>query len=117
MARTNQIAGPSKADLIRQTAGALPKPVRPRDVMAALAQQGTEVSRGQVSQVLRGMGLRRRRRRGHAAAGGTAAVRRSSAADPVKLSLQSLLAAKKLADQLGGVEAAKQAVDALARLS
>ncbi|HEV3344831.1 MAG TPA: hypothetical protein VG125_30925 [Pirellulales bacterium] len=33
------------------------------------------------------------------------------------LSLESLLAAKKLVNQLGSVEAAKSAVDALAKLS
>lgn len=34
-----------------------------------------------------------------------------------KLSLEALLAAKKLADQIGGVEAAKQAMEALGKLS
>lgn len=55
---------------------------------------------------------RRRRRRMAAANGGAATVTVSSG-----LTVESLIAAKKLADQLGGVGVAKQAVDALARLS
>lgn len=105
-------AGGSKADSIRDVARRLPKPVRPRDVIAELAQQGIDVSRGQVSQVLRGMGMRRRRGRRS-----KAASTRSTATASVTISLNDLLAAKKLADQLGGVAAAKEAVDALAKLS
>ena len=118
VARKKQAAGASKADLIRQTAGALPKPVRPRDVLAALAEQGIDVSRAQISAVLAGMGMRpRRRRRSKVAANGNATTARSTATASPGLTLQSLLAAKRLADQLGSVDAAKQAVDALAKLS
>lgn len=101
-------AGTSKADLIRQVAGAMPKPVRPRDVVAALADQGTSVSSAQVSQVLKSMGLKRRRR-------GRKPMATNSMSE--SLSLENLLAAKKLVTQLGSVAAAKQAVDALAKLS
>jgi arginine repressor len=96
----------------------LPKPVRPRDVLAALAEQGIDVSRAQISAVLAGMGMRRRRRRrGKVVANGNAAAAYATAATSPALTLQSLLAAKRLADQLGSVDAAKQAVDALAKLS
>lgn len=106
-------AGSSKADSIRQVAGAMPKPVRPRDVVAALKERGISVSAAQVSQVLKGMGLKRRRRgRKPAAMAG-----RATSSTSESLSLENLLAAKKLVDHLGSVEAAKQAVDALARLS
>lgn len=112
-AATNGSAGTSKADSIRHVAESMPKPVRPRDVVAALNEQRIHVSPAQVSQVLKGMGLKRRRRgRKPAAMAGRAATSISES-----LSLENLLAAKKLVDQLGSVQAAKQAVDALVRLS
>jgi hypothetical protein len=98
----------TKADAIRQAAQGMPKPIRPRDVIAALAQQGITVSNAQVGQVLKGMGMKRRRR-------GRRAMRVEMVAST--LTLESLLAAKKLVNQLGSVEAAKTAVDALAKLS
>ena len=106
----------SKAEQIRLVAQAMDKPVRPRDVIATLAGEGVSVSSAQVSGVLRSMGMRRRgrRRRAVAAAGSPRATTRSTSE---KLSLDNLLAAKRLVNQLGGIEAAKQAVDALARLS
>ena len=102
-------AGGTKADAIREVAQGMPKPVRPRDVIAALAAKGVEVSYAQVGQVLKGMGMKRRGRRGG---------RKSVAVETVAstLTLESLIAAKRLVDQLGGVEAAKTAVDALAKL-
>jgi arginine repressor len=84
--------------------------VRPRDVIAQLAQQGVTVSSAQVSTVLASMGMKRRRRGRRPAA---AAVVESVTST---LTLDSLLAAKRLVNQLGSVEAAKTAVDALAKL-
>jgi arginine repressor len=108
--------GASKAERIRQAAQNMDKPVRPRDVIAALAGDGVSVSSAQVSGVLRSMGMRRRGRgRRAAAAAGSPRVTTRSTSE--KLSLDNLLAAKRLVNQLGGIEAAKQAVDALARLS
>jgi hypothetical protein len=100
--------GTSKAGSIRQVAQSMPKPVRPRDVIAKLAEHGIEASSAQVSQVLKTMGMKRRKRRGRRAI--------VDATVASTLSLDSLLAAKKLANQLGSVEAAKSAVDALAKL-
>lgn len=91
----------------------MPKPVRPRDVVAALNEQGISVSPAQVSQVLKAMGLKRRRRGRRPAA----TVGRAAAPMTEMLTLENLLAAKKLVTQLGSVTAAKQAVDALAKLS
>lgn len=115
----NGSAGGTKAEAIRQMAGTMERPVRPRDVVAAMAAQGVQVSSAQVSQVLRGMGMRRRRRGGRRVAREATAATRQTASHSASrsISLDSLIAAKKLADQLGGVDAAKQAVDALARLS
>ncbi len=107
---TNGSAETSKAERIRQVAQAMKKPVRPRDVIATLAVEGVSVSSAQVSQTLRAMGMKRRSR------GGKAGVPSSRPAVSESLSLDSLLAAKKLVMQLGSVEAAKSAVDALAKL-
>lgn len=107
----------SKADSIRRVAGGMGKRVRPRDVIAGLRQEGIEVSFAQVGQVLKKMGMRRRRR-GRKPAGERAASSRAAHTNAsATISLDALIAAKKLADQLGGVQAAKQAMDALAKLS
>jgi arginine repressor len=109
----------TKANAIRDVAQTMTQPVRPRDVVAALAGQGITVSRTQVSQVLTSMGMRRRRRGGRKGASRRegAAARSATPTTSQAFSLDALIAAKKLANQLGGISAAKQAVDALARLS
>jgi hypothetical protein len=108
-------SAPTKADQIRRIAQGMGKRVRPRDVIAALDAEGISVSFAQVGQVLKSLGMRRRRGRGPATARSTRATATANAAETI--SLQALIAAKRLADQLGGVQAAKQAMDALARLS
>jgi hypothetical protein len=100
--------GTSKAEQIRQVAKSLGATVRPRDVVHNLADQGVSVSSAQVSTVLSTMRKKRGRR------GRRPAVVESVAST---LTLESLMAAKRLADHLGSVEAAKTAVDALAKLS
>src|SRR5437763_1242424 len=67
----------NKAELIRQAARSLPRPVRPRDVIAKIkAEHGQTVTSPQVSKILKGLGLKRKsRRRGRrAAANGTGGV-------------------------------------------
>jgi hypothetical protein len=103
----------SKAESIREAARRLRKPVRPRDVIAALAEQGMHATRAQVSQVLKSMGMRPRGRR---VARRTAGANRMPTPASATVSLADLLAAKKLVTQLGSVQAAKEAVDALAKL-
>ncbi|HEV3024064.1 MAG TPA: hypothetical protein VGX76_16425 [Pirellulales bacterium] len=105
--------GSTKADLIRETAGAMEKPVRPKDVVAALAAKGIEVSFPHVAKVLTSMGMKKRIRRRKAAAVGAAAVAASSSS----LSIDDLVAAKKLVGQVGSIEKVKEALTALARLS
>lgn len=112
------VGNETKADSIRRAVGGMGKRVRPRDVVAVLREEGIQVSFAQVGAVLKRMGMRRRSQSG----GGTAAkgaVRAPAATanTPVAISLDALIAAKKLADQLGSVQAAKQAMDALAKLS
>jgi arginine repressor len=109
----NGSAETSKAERIRQVAQSMTKPVRPRDVIATLAAEGVQVSSAQVSTTLRAMGMRRRHR-GRKPTGAGPSRPSSSTSD--LLSLDSLLAAKKLVTQLGSVAAAKSAVDALAKL-
>jgi arginine repressor len=100
----------SKAELIRQTAQSIPKPIRPRDIIAHLKDQGVEVSYALVSSTLRAAGLRRRRRR--RTAGGAVAM--PAAANG--LNLDALIAAKSLIEKVGGIENAQTALSALKKL-
>jgi len=104
----------NKAEAIRTAAGSLGKTVRPKDVIAMLAKQGITVSSAQVSTTLKRMGMtkvRRGRKPGAVAKAARAANRSDS------ISIHDLIAAKKLVTQLGSVEAATQALSALAKLS
>lgn len=104
--------GASKADSIRQSIRRFGKTFRPRDVIADLAERGVKVSSAQVSTVAKGMGMRPRRKgRGPAVAGVRAGAARSAG-----VSLDALVATKKLSDQLGGIDNVKSALDALSRL-
>ncbi|HUY34871.1 MAG TPA: hypothetical protein VMV69_19145 [Pirellulales bacterium] len=77
-----------------------------------LAGQGIHTSSTVIGKVLTAMGMRRRRRR-KAAAGTSAPAARSTTAS---LSIDDLVAAKKLVAQVGSVEKVKAALAALARL-
>ena len=85
-----------KADAIRQAWGELGKKARPRDVIALLSERGVKVSSAHVSIL--------RKQNGHAA--------RSAHA----VSLDNLLAAKNLVDEVGSIAVAKEAIDSLAKL-
>jgi hypothetical protein len=74
---------------------------RPRDVIAALKKQGVKVTSAQVSTLRRKSSANGAHRRGDAAG---------------VVSLAHLLAAKQLAERLGGIPVARQALDSLARL-
>lgn len=105
-------SGVNKSELIREILNS--GDVRNKDVIATLKDRKIVVSPAQVSNVRTALAkkgnvkLRGRRRM----AGGRPAV---SSHDEVSLS--SLIAAKKLAEAMGGVERARVALDALARLS
>jgi 23S rRNA pseudoU1915 N3-methylase RlmH len=65
----------NKAELIRQTARSMPKPVRPRDIIAILKAKGVTVTSPQVSKTLKQAGFKRKgRRRKSAAANGAGDV-------------------------------------------
>jgi hypothetical protein len=83
-------------------------------VIAMLKDQGIEVSSAQVSTTLKAMGMRRTRR-GRGAEGSAAARRAIGRSESI--SIDDLIAAKKLVEQLGGIDQAKTAISALARLS
>ena len=104
----------SKAAAIRSAAKSLGKKVRPRDVIAKLKEQGIAVTSAQVSTTLKRMGMRPKGqdRKARAAAAASPAANGSRS-----ITINDLIAAKKLVEQLGGVEAASQALSALAKLT
>lgn len=97
--------GASKADAIRVKFDQLGRDARPRDVIAALKSEGVTVTSAQVSM------LRNRLPKNGAAKNGSPRGQASSA-----VSFEHLLAAKQLAERLGGVENARQALESFARL-
>ena len=104
-------AATSKSQAIRDAYGRLGPRTRPRDIIADLAAQGIEVSSAQVSMLRKKMGMRRLRRRAAARRG--APVTKPA---PESVSVDHLIAVKHLADQMGGVKAARQAIKTLERL-
>jgi arginine repressor len=104
----------NKAEAIRQAAKSLGRKVRPRDVIAMLKEQGIEVSSAQVSTTLKSMGMRRTRRgrKGHAST-----LAGKPPASSTHITIDDLIAAKKLVEHLGGIEQAKTAIGALAKLN
>ena len=115
-ARKSEKKGVNKSEEIRKIASAKSGKVRPKDVIAALKDRGIVVSSPQVSMVLKRMGFRRRSR-GTAAAGrsaGSARMGGARASGPV--TVEDLLTARKLAEQLGGTDRALLALEALKRL-
>lgn len=105
-----------KAEAIRSAARSIGGKVRPRDVIAMLKEQGIEVSSAQVSTTLKSMGMRRTRRGRKGKVGAVAAAPRAASRSEA-ISIDDLIAAKKLVNQLGSVEAASHALSALAKLS
>jgi len=107
----------NKAEEIRKAAKELGgKKVRPKDVIAALASKGITVAPAQVSSTLKAAGYRRIRRKGRPA-GSTNKAKSAAQHAGGGLSLEHLLAAKALIAKIGSVEAARKALDALAKLA
>ncbi len=100
------VDGPSKSEAIRSYKNGNPD-AGPKAIAAALADDGIKVTPAFVSTVLsndkRKSGRIGGRGRGRRAAGGDS-------------SLDSLIQAKKLAEQMGGIERARAALDALERI-
>jgi hypothetical protein len=97
----------SNSQAVRDYLQANPKAL-PKQTVEALAEQGIEVSRTLVSQIKFKMKPKKRRGRKKAA--------RGAKPGGDKIALSSLITAKKMAEQLGGLEKAKAALAALAKL-
>lgn len=103
--------GSNKSQAIREMSQQLGRKARPRDVIAGLKEKGIEVSPALVTNVLSRAAKRRGRKVRRLV--GTAVNARRSGGD---VSMASLVSAKKLIDEVGSVDEAKRALDALARL-
>ena len=83
--------------------------------MDILAKKGIEVSSPQCSMVLKKAGFKRRKRRsGEAVAKATPA---KAARKQGSVTIEEVIAAKKMAEQFGGVDRLQAALKALERLS
>jgi arginine repressor len=101
--------GTNKSQSIRDAFRELGKKTRPKDIIAALAEQGIKVASAQVSTVLKAAGLRRGRRRRKVV---VAAAAKASANGQSSM-IDELLKVKKLAKDLGGTSKLKELVVAL----
>jgi len=120
MAKKVAAEGPNKSQLIRDYK-AKDDDMGPKAIAAKLkSEHGIEVSAQFVSTVLsqakKRDGKKTRRGRGRPPGSGKAAKIATTTKSSGGLSVELLLKAKKLAAELGGVEEAKAALDALARL-
>jgi hypothetical protein len=110
--------GVNKSAEIRKLASAMKargeKP-RPSVVVTELAKRGVEVAPAQVSGVLKRMGFRplRRRKKGAKGAKAAGAAPAKRTAKSAAISLEDLLAAKKVVGALGGTDKAIAALQAL----
>ena len=96
----------SKAQAIRDEFSSQGASARPKDIISALKAKGISVSSAQVSNIKTTLGKKKRGRKASAAHGANG-----------MLTLESLLEAKKLADRVGGVAVARQALEALVKLT
>ena len=103
-------SGVNKSEAIREYLNQQPG-ATPKEIVAALAQQGIKVSEGLAGNVKYTSAKRGRVGRGRR---GRPPGRRGGAGGA--LSAQDLLEAKKLADQLGGIDQARRALEALQQL-
>jgi hypothetical protein len=102
----------TKSQAIRDAYARLGPRTRPRDVIADLKSQGIAVSSAQVSMVRKSMGIRKRRRR----AGTVERTAPTTRTAEGSVSVSDLIAAKQLADQMGGVKVVRKALETLERL-
>jgi hypothetical protein len=112
MARSPAQEAMNKSDHVRRYLSKHPS-AKPKEIYQGLTSEGVEVSMALINRIKYGPGSGPKRKRG----GRRRRVVTAAANGSNQLSLQHLLAAKKLVEQLGSVESAKQAVDALAKLS
>lgn len=111
--------GVNKSAEIRKVATAMKdkgeKP-RPVVIIATLKSKGIDVVSPQVSNVLKQMGFRRRKRRKSGTSPkATAAARKAAPGRAVDVSVEDLIAAKRVVGQFGGADRALAAIAALKR--
>ena len=118
MVDKKDIKSVNKSDEIRKLDAAMKergeKP-RPVVIVATLKKQGVVVSSPQVSMVLKGMGFRPRKRRKSGEVAAAKGTKPRAAARSAQLSIDDLLAAKKIVEQFGGADRAIAAIAALKR--
>ncbi len=100
-------SGTSKAQAIRDAMDKLGHRTRPRNIIAHLYEQGVKVAAAQVSAVRKALGKRKRR--------AVTAIAPAAPTHDLGLSLEHLVAAKKLTDQVG-LQQARKALEILAKL-
>ena len=105
----------NKSHEIRVEIKKLGKKARPKDIVAALTERGIKVAPAQVSMIRTKMlGKRRKKRAMLAHDVAVASSAKTTSGRP--LSMADLVAAKKIAQELGGIDAALRALDALGKL-
>jgi threonine dehydrogenase-like Zn-dependent dehydrogenase len=103
MARSAKSAHGAKSKAIREYI-ATHKRAKASEIVAALAEQGLTVSPAMVYNTKARKRMGRRRKKAEAAG------------QVVGLSITNLIAAKKLVDQVGGIDQAREAINALSKL-
>jgi len=120
MADKKEPKGMNKSEEIRKLATAMKerdeKP-RPVVIVATLKKQGIAVSSPQVSMVLKRMGFRPRKRRksGEVAAVSKKVSKPVASRGAQMISVEELIVAKRVVNQLGGTDRALAAIAALKR--
>ena len=110
----------SKSDEIRNTFKEMGRRTRPRDIIAALAERGIRVSASEVVRVR--SDLRKKAAKARHLAAASSETSPAAASSPARatsangLSADDLIAAKRLADQLGGLERMKAVLAVLDQL-
>lgn len=104
--KSSQSSGVNKTQAIKDALAANPDKL-PKELSALLKEQGVDASAAYVSTVKSALKKKKGGRRG---------PKPAAASSGDGLSLATLVAAKKLAAQLGGVAEAKRAIDALSKL-
>jgi hypothetical protein len=108
--------GPNKSAAIREYLD-VHKRAKPKEIVAAMKEKGLDVSPQMVSTIK----TKHRKRRGRKMSGqdvGNGPVNsRRGRPSSGKIAIEQLIVAKRFADQVGGVRAAREALDVLAKLS
>ena len=108
----------SKADLIRKVAGVIKakgEVVRPKDIVEILKKEGVDVFPAQVSMTLKAAGYSPLRKRKKKSAAKSAIKAPSGSKKAGLVTVEDLIAAKKVVQQMGGTDRALKAIEALRR--